>query len=118
MRRNLGETMLEEAPNVVTEDGLRGLLAKGYLAEVVCKETGEKRHNSWYGSWIVRAIGPDGRDEKLLVTSRSYLKVREFKTVVGLVSFLYDIGMRTAHIPLEQGGRVPHALPGAVSEEA
>ena len=24
--------MLEEAPNVVTEDGLRGLLAKGYLA--------------------------------------------------------------------------------------
>ncbi len=102
--------MLEEAPNVVTEEGLRGLLAQGYRAEVVCKETGEKRHNSWYGTWVVRAIGPDGRDEKLLVTSRSYLKVREFKTVVGLVSFLYDIGMRTAHIPLEQGGRVSHTL--------
>ncbi len=30
--------MIEEAPNVVTEDGLRGLLAEGYLIEVVCKE--------------------------------------------------------------------------------
>lgn len=105
--------MLEDAPNVVTEDGLRSLLAQGWMAEVICRESGEKRHNSWYGTWVVRALGPgapETRDEKLLVTSRSVLRMREFKTVIGIVSFLSDIGMRTAHIPLEAGGRATHAL--------
>lgn len=97
--------MMEEAPNVVTEDGLRGLLAQGYLIEVVCRAGAEKRHNSWYGTWVIRAVTEDGRDDKMLVTSRSYLKVREFKTIVGLVSFLADMGCKTASIPLEQGGR-------------
>ena len=73
--------MIEEAPNVVTEDGLRSLLADGYLLEVVCKEGAEKRHNSWYGAWVIRAVAPDGRDDKMLVTSRSVLKLRDFKTI-------------------------------------
>jgi hypothetical protein len=100
--------MIEEAPNVVTEDGLRGLLAEGYLIEVVCKESGEKRHNSWYGTWVIRALAPDGRHDKMLVTSRSVLKLRDFRTIVGLVSFLADMGCKTAAIPLEQGGRETH----------
>lgn len=104
--------MIEEAPNVVTEDGLRGLLREGYLLEVVCKETAEKRHNSWYGIWVVRALSEDGRDDKMLVTSRSYLKIREFRTIVGLVSFLADMGCTTASIPLEEGGRERHSAPG------
>jgi len=104
--------MIEEAPNVVTEDGLRSLLADGYLIEVVCREAAEKRHNSWYGIWVVRAVAEDGRDDKMLVTSRSYLKVREFRTIVGLVSFLADMGCRSASIPLEDGGRERHAAPG------
>lgn len=115
MRRSRGETMLEEAPNVVTEDGLRQLLANGYSAEVVCRVAAEKRLNAWYGTWTVRAIGPEG-DEKIVVTSRNYIKAREFKTIAGLVSFLHDIGMRTAQIPLEQGSRALHSLPEAVAE--
>ena len=106
--------MIEEAPNVVTEDGLRGLLGEGYLLEVVCKEEPEKRHNTWYGTWVVRAVASDGRDDKMLVTSRSYLKVREFKTIVGLVSFLADMGCKSANLPLEAGGRERHAAPGRV----
>ncbi|MBW7862621.1 MAG: hypothetical protein H3C33_16175 [Rhodocyclaceae bacterium] len=104
--------MIEEAPNVVTEDGLRGLLAQGYLIEVVCKEAAEKRHNSWYGVWVIRAVAPDGRDDKMLVTSRSVLKLRDFKTIVGLVSFLADMGCASASIPLLEGGRERHAAPG------
>jgi hypothetical protein len=104
--------MIEEAPNVVTEDGLRGLLTDGYLIEVVCKEAAEKRHNSWYGSWVIRAVHEDGRDDKMLVTSRSVLKLRDFKTIVGLVSFLADMGCTTASIPLQEGGRERHAVPG------
>jgi hypothetical protein len=106
--------MTEEAPNVVTEDGLRDLLAAGYLIEVVCREAAEKRHNSWYGTWVIRAVADDGRDEKMLVTSRSVLKLRDFRTIVGLVSFLADMGCRTASIPLESGGRERHAAPGRI----
>jgi hypothetical protein len=113
---------LEEAPNVVTEDGLRGLLAEGYLIEVVCREGAEKRHNSWYGVWVIRTVTPDGLDDKMLVTSRSVLKLREFKTVVGLVSFLVDMGCTTASIPLIAGGRERHAasgrMPGAQTDPA
>lgn len=101
--------MIEEAPNVVTEDGLRGLLAQGYLIEVVCKEGAEKRHNSWYGAWVIRAVATDGSPDKMLVTSRSVLKLRDFRTIVGLVSFLADMGCTTAAIPLEQGGRETHS---------
>lgn len=107
--------MIEEAPNVVTEDGLRSLLAQGYLLEVVCKAGAEKRHNSWYGTWVVRAVSPDGGDDKMLVTSRSVLKLRDFSTIVGLVSFLADMGCTTASIPLESGGRARHAAPGRAS---
>ena len=115
-RKDQGKAMIEEAPNVVTEDGLRGLLAENYLIEVVCKEGAEKRHNSWYGTWVVRAVAEDGRADKMLVTSRSYLKVREFKTIVGLVSFLADMGCTTASIPLIEGARERHAAPGRTSE--
>ena len=108
--------MIEEAPNVVTEDGLRGLLGEGYLIEVVCREDAEKRHNSWYGVWVIRAVAPDGRDDKMLVTSRSVLKLRDFKTIVGLVSFLADMGCTTASIPLVEGARERHAAPGRSPE--
>ncbi|NBE09441.1 hypothetical protein GU920_18010 [Rhodobacter sp. CCP-1] len=102
---------MDETPNVVTEDGLRGLLTEGYVIEVVCKEGAEKRHNSWYGVWVIRAIASDGRPDKMLVTSRSLLKLRDFKTIVGLVSFLADMGCTTASIPLVEGARERHASP-------
>ncbi|WP_372922142.1 hypothetical protein [Roseovarius sp.] len=107
--------MIEDAPNVVTEEGLRGLLADGFLLEVVCKEGAEKRHNSWHGTWIIRAVTEDGRDDKILVTSRSYLRVREFKTIVGLVSFLADMGCTVASIPLVEAEHALHAAPGQSS---
>lgn len=109
--------MIEEAPNVVTEDGLRGLLTEGYLIEVVCKEGAEKRHNSWYGTWVIRAVTSDGRDDKMLVTSRSVLKLRDFKTIVGLISFLADMGCATVSIPLNEGGRERHAASGRPAGE-
>lgn len=103
--------MLREAPNVVTEDGFRQLLAKGYVAVVLCRESAEKKYNSWAGLWVVHAVRPDGKDERLLVTARDYVKMREFKTIVGLASFLHDMGMRTANIPFHAGERTLHRLP-------
>ena len=113
-QKDQGKAMIEEAPNVVTEDGLRSLLAEGYLIEVVCKEAAEKRHNSWYGTWVIRAVAPNDGSDKMLVTSRSVLKLRDFRTIVGLISFLADMGCKTASIPLEEGGRERHAAPGRI----
>lgn len=89
-----------DQPSVVAADLLR------------LEEGAEKRHNNWYGTWTVRAVSADGRDEKLLVTLRSYLKIREFKTIVGLVSFLADMGATVVSIQLEEGGRVLHEAAG------
>ncbi len=99
--------------NVVTEDGLRDLLSDGYLIEVICNQTAEKRHNSWYGAWIVHAVTKDGQDAKMLVTSRSVFKLREFKTIVGLVSFLAEMGRLSANIPLIPGRRERHEAFGS-----
>ena len=79
---------------------------------MVCKEGAEKRHNSWYGSLVVHAVTEDGRDAKMLVTSRSVFKLREFKTIVGLVSFLADMGSLSANIPLIAGRRERHEASG------
>ena len=77
-------------------------------------EAAEKRHNSWYGTWVIRAVAPNDGADKMLVTSRSVLKLRDFRTIVGLVSFLADMGCKTASIPLEEGGRERHAAPGRI----
>ncbi len=83
---------IDDAPNVVSEEGLRMYVRQGFRLEVVCRAVPERRYNAWYGKWIIRAVSPDGLGEKLLVTSRSILKVREFKTLTGLVSFLQEFG--------------------------
>ena len=113
-----GSKMIEtrdERPNVVTEEVLRGFLAGGYLLELVCTQSAEKRHNTWYGVWMARAVTEDGRHTMRLVTSRSILKTREFKTIVGLVSFLAEMGCTTASIPLKEGGCERHAAPGQLA---
>ena len=46
---------------------------------------------------------------------RSVLKTREFKTIVGLVSFIAEMGCTTASIPLKEGGCERHAAPGQLA---
>ena len=98
-----------EAPNVVMEGGFRELMQNGYRAEIQCREPAYKKGPSYYGVWVIRAVSDDGV-EKLLVTARtrtSYndIKIREFKTITGVVSFLIGIGFSHADIPLEEGQR-------------
>ncbi|WP_438361562.1 hypothetical protein [Palleronia pontilimi] len=101
---------LEKAvPNVVTETKFRDLAAEGYAIEVVAQSDALKKGPSWHGTWIFRVVSDDGM-EKLLVTartrtSRGDIKIREFKTVTGVISFLVGIGFSHADIPLEEGQR-------------
>jgi hypothetical protein len=99
-------------PNVVNEETLHGLLAEGCLIEVVCTGSAEKRANTWYGRWVIRAVLPDGSSPKALATSRTLFKQREIKTIVGLERFLADMGCKTACIPLEQGATERQVVPG------
>ena len=106
-----------EAPNVVTEARFRELVESGYSAEILCQESAHKKGPSYYGIWIMRAVSEDGV-EKLLVTARTRtthndIKIREFKTITGVVSFLVGIGFSHADVPLEEGQRTTHKLASA-----
>ncbi len=103
-----------EAPNVVTEARFRELVESGYSAEILCQESAHKKGPSYYGVWIMRVVS-DGGVEKLLVTARTRttyndIKIREFKTITGVVSFLIGIGFSHADVPLEEGQRTTHKL--------
>ena len=101
-------------PNVTTEQGLRALAEEGHTVEVLCKADPERKGPSWHGLWIMRTIGSDGQ-EKILVTARTRLtqnaiKVREFKTATGVISFLVGVGFSQASIPMQNGETTSHRL--------
>ena len=103
-----------EAPNVVTEARFRDLVESGYSAEILCRESAHKKGPSYYGLWIMRAVSDEGV-EKLLVTARTRtsfndIKIREFKTITGVVSFFIGLGFSHADGPLEEGQRTSHKL--------
>ncbi|MFO7771067.1 MAG: hypothetical protein R6V38_06910 [Roseovarius gahaiensis] len=96
-----------EAPNVVTEARFRELVESGYSAEILCKESVRKKGPSYYGVWVMRVVSDEGV-EKLLVTARTRttyndIKIREFKTISGVVSFFIGLGFSHADLPLEAG---------------
>jgi hypothetical protein len=51
----------------------------------------------------------------MLVTSRCVHKLRDFKSIVSLVSFLADMNCTKASIPLVEGARERHAASIAAS---
>jgi hypothetical protein len=103
-----------EAPNVVTEARFRELVESGYSAEILCQESAHKKGPSYYGVWIMRVVSDEGV-EKLLVTARTRttyndIKIREFKTISGLVSFFLGLGFAHVDLPLEAGTSRAHKL--------
>ena len=101
-------------PNVTTEQGLRALAEEGHTIEVLCKADPERKGPSWHGLWLIKTLGTDGQ-EKLLVTARTRLtqnaiKVREFKTATGVISFLVGVGFSQASIPMKNGEKTSHSL--------
>lgn len=112
----------KEAPNVVTEPRFRQLLAMGYQAEVVCQAEAYLKASVWYGEWIVRVVDQERTLEKLLITTprrvgdADEIKVRVFKTINGLASFMHRVGFTHVDVPFHQGGRSWQAIPNEVVE--
>lgn len=102
--------LMQDAPNVVSENGLRALLAEGHSADVVCRTTPTRTSAQWSGVWTVHCVSPDGEMRRLLVTSRNNMVAREFKTINGLVSFLAGVGLTMASIPMLEGKVASHKL--------
>lgn len=112
------KTELEkETPNVVTEPRFRQLVANGYHAEVVCQGAAYRKASVWYGEWIVRVVNAEGTFEKLLVTTprrvgdMDEIKVRVFKTINGLSSFMHEVGFAHLDVPFFLGDRTIQSLP-------
>lgn len=94
-------------PNVTTEQGLRQCLEQDGLIEVECREEASRRGPAWHGLWTMTSIHPS-RTAKRLVTARAKVsdggvKVREFKTATGVISFLVGCGLPEARFPLKAG---------------
>ena len=100
--------LMQDAPNVVSEEGLRTLLSEGHSADVVCRITPTKTSAQWSGIWTVHCVSPDGETRRLLVTARNNMAAREFKTINGLVSFLAGLGVSIASIPMVEGKVASH----------
>ena len=112
------KNVLEQGPNVVSEDGFKQLLDNGYFAEVVCTQSAAKQYNTFSGSWIIRAVSPDGQIEKVLVTSRRDFKVREFKTTNGLLGFFDQFKINIHQIPWYEGVRARFQLASSQNEDS
>ena len=97
--------LIDEAPNVVSEEGFRLLLDEGYEAVVVCHSGLEKVGVQWAGRWTAWVSHAERPDRRLLVSSRGQLKPREFKTTLGLIGFLRKMGFASATIPFHEGAR-------------
>ncbi len=96
--------LIQDAPNVVSEDGLRALLREGHSADVVCRTTPQRRAAAqWAGVWTIDCTSPDGSERRLLVTARKNMVQREFKTINGLTSFLTGLGIDVISIPMAEG---------------
>jgi hypothetical protein len=120
----VGTELEKETPNVVTELTFRQLVASGYLAEVVCQAEAYRKASVWYGEWIVRVVNTDRTFEKLLVTTPrrvgeiDEIKVRVFKTINGLTSFMHEVGFAHVDTPLFSGNRTLHSIAKSSSEES
>mgnify|MGYP005850172269 CR=1 FL=1 len=102
---------MQDAPNVVSEDGLRKLLGEGHSCDVLCRLTPERTMAQWSGVWTVHCVAPDG-ERRLLVTARNNMAAREFKTINGLTSFLTSLGLDLVSIPMVEGKIGTHRLSG------
>lgn len=105
--------LMQDAPNVVSEEGLRTLLAEGHSADVVCRETPTRASAQWSGIWTVHCVSPDGGTRRLLVTARNNMAAREFKTINGLSSFLAGLSFSIISIPMVEGKVATHKLDDA-----
>lgn len=99
--------------NLTTEKGMRALVAQGQSVEVLCHSEPIRKGPSWYGLWTMRARASDGQ-EKRLITARTRLtenaiRIREFKTATGVISFLTDLGFAEIRIPMKPGSTTTHA---------
>lgn len=102
--------LMQDAPNVVSEEGLRILLAQGHSADVLCRVTPTRTSAQWSGIWTVHCASPDGETRRLLVTARNNMAAREFKTINGLSSFLAGLGVSIVSIPMLEGKVASHKL--------
>ncbi len=93
----------EEGPNVVSEEGFRTLLDRGYQAVVRCHTEVEKQGTQWTGRWTVLVSEGEGRPSRILVSHRGQFKPREFKTTLGLIGFIRKMGFDAVLIPLRPG---------------
>lgn len=104
----------EIVPNVITEHSLRQRLEEGSELNIHCINAPYRKGPNWHGLWKMDAVHPSGT-KQTLVTARATaatggVKVREFKTISGVVSFLVGCGFDAVSFPVSAGEKVSLSL--------
>lgn len=106
-----------EGLRVATEAKARELLAAGYQMEIRCITSAtQSRNGTWNGLWKIDVVGEDGLDRLVVVTHRQARSAvndvvpREFKTLNGLVSFMFGMGVDINVLPLKEGKVAANSL--------
>ena len=113
----MDETLNKEAPNVVTEALFRTLLEMGNRARILCEEDAYLKSAVWYGSWTARVVSGDGSLDKRLVAhprgtgEDQEIRIKIFRTINGLASFMHRMGFTDFNIPFYEGGVSVQCLP-------
>lgn len=90
----------------VNEAALRSLVVdQGWHIVIHCYEDARLFRHSWYGSWGVRVVRPDGGEERTLVLHRAPDQERRFNTVVPLFTLVEKYDILVVQIPIRAGGR-------------
>ena len=93
--------MRSEEPRVIVEEKLRGVLKSGEVGLLVlCNKQLTRQGSYWRGDWRVHTIDSDG-ERKVLMTYRYTPRI--FKTLIGITSWLIDLGLPHLMVPHREG---------------
>lgn len=110
--------------DVVTVNGLREYLDKGWELHILSRNDAELRGPQWHGSWFFLGVNPTTDEWVVLVTTRDYRKARnllskqsstsdtheiefrEVKTASGVFKLLQELGFSGVGLDLGGGNSV------------
>ena len=97
--------MQKDRWHVIYEDRFREKIADGWSTLILCADDAERVRSSWVGQWQVFCVSPDHND-RLIVVQKKNLDPKVILTANGVMSFLMDLGITTAAVPMAKGETV------------
>ena len=113
LHRRMEEQMQKDRWHVIYEDRFREKIADGWSVLVLCAQDAERIRSSWVGQWQVFCVSPD-RADRLIVVQKKNMDPKVILSAHGVTSFLMDLGITVAAVPMVKGETVEITHDGQV----